>query len=98
MTYRIVVGMSPPVASRPLTRNSLDGLIELAKKMDRGDAAILSQSEVQTFRIILIALGFRCITDGYRCDVVGKTLAFKLSKDESNAQNEGRCVEFHCGL
>jgi len=80
MNYQIVKGLSEPTA-RPLSRNSLDDLIELAKTMDTGDAAVLSLSEVQTFRIILVAQNFRCVTDGFRCKVHGKTLAFKLAKE-----------------
>jgi hypothetical protein len=46
--------------------------------MEEGDAVELTQAEAQTFRVILEALGNSCVSDGWRCKTVGKTLVFKL--------------------
>lgn len=74
----IISGMTPPIG-RPLKRTSLDQLIEIANQMKVGDAVPLTLSEAQTFRVILAAQGFKCFTDGYRCQQRGKILAFKLA-------------------
>jgi hypothetical protein len=79
MKYQIISGLKEPIG-RPIKRTSLDDLIELAREMKVGDAVPLTLSESQTFRVILNALGYRCLTDGYRCEVPGKILTFKLSK------------------
>lgn len=77
MEYTVTRGLQPPVA-RGERRYKLTALIDLAKQMRVGDAVALRLSEAQTFRIILAALGYECVTDGYRCKEPGKTLAFKL--------------------
>ena len=65
MTFRITYQLKPPVG-RPVRRTSLDDLVDLANIMVVGGAALLTQSQAQTFRIILAAQGFHCVTDGYR--------------------------------
>jgi hypothetical protein len=77
-TYTVVKGITPPLPSRPLKRTSLDGLLEVAQRMEVGDAVVMRSAEAQVFRYLLFALGYHCITDGYRCTVRGCTLAFKL--------------------
>jgi len=79
LNYQVLSGLKAPIG-RPVKRQKLDDLIKLAQTMEVGDAAILSNSEAQSFRTILNALGFDCVTDGYRCEVRGKTLAFKLKR------------------
>lgn len=78
--YVITKGMTPPTQSRPIKRTSLDNLIELAKKMDVGDAVALSSSESQTFRTILATLGFLGVSDSYRWPDRSKTLIFKMNR------------------
>lgn len=79
MSYRIIEGLRPPIM-RPPHRTKLDDLIALAASMKSGEAAVLTESEAQTFRVILNAQGFDCATDGWRCDERGKTLIFKLPR------------------
>jgi len=67
MNYEVLRGLREPIG-RPLRRSKLDALIKLSDEMQLGDAAVLSLSESQQFRIILNAKGFRCLTDGYRCE------------------------------
>lgn len=76
--YTILKGITPPLPSRPLKRTSLDDLLEAAKRMEVGDAVVMRLSEAQVFRYLLFALGFHCVTDGYRCPERGRTLVFKL--------------------
>jgi hypothetical protein len=65
MNYEIAKNLRRP-KSRPSRRKSLDDLVALAKRMRAGHAALLPFSEVQTFRIILAAQGYACVSDGYR--------------------------------
>lgn len=78
--YQIIKGLKEPWNAHPKRRKSFDDLLILAGDMEIGDAAVLTQAEAQTFRTILMAQGYRCVTDGYRCEVRGKTLAFKLEQ------------------
>jgi hypothetical protein len=81
--YTIRKDLRPPPRSRPFKRTSLDGLIELAKQMEVNDAIIVKPCDAQMLRIILITLGFECITDGYHCPTFGHTLLFKIAKPPS---------------
>ena len=65
MSFRITNELRPPIG-RPLRRKSLDELVELSRIMTVGEAALLTNSQAQTFRVILAAQGFACVTDGYR--------------------------------
>lgn len=76
----ILKNLRLPPRSRALKRTSLENLIELAKEMEVNDAVIVRCCDAQTLRIILLALGFECITDGYHCPERGKTLLFKIAK------------------
>ena len=51
----------------------------LSREMEVGDAAHMCLSDAQQFRIILAAQGFDCVSDGYRSEVTGMTLVFKLA-------------------
>ncbi len=93
MKYDVLRGLRPPIG-RPLKRQSLIQLIELAKSMELGDAAVLTNSEAQVFRYILAGMGYLCLTDGYRCDVRGKTLAFKLDADPATERKNYE----HCSI
>ena len=79
MNYAVLKGKIPHCA-RPSKRTKLDDLIALAKEMETGDAAVMSSADAQTFRTILNTLGFDCVTEGYRCETRGKTLAFKIQR------------------
>lgn len=79
-SYTIHRDLLPPPRSRPVKRTVLDDLIDLAKRMEVNDAVIVKPCDAQMLRIILITLGFECITDGYHCDVRGHTLLFKIAK------------------
>ena len=81
MSYEIIKGLSSPAPSHPLQRTSLDDLVTLAKRMEVGDAVHLTPSGAQTFRIILIALGFCCEFDTLRNKEHGMILVFKLPPD-----------------
>jgi hypothetical protein len=80
--YMILRRMVPPIPRpTPVGRgDTLQALILCANQMAVGDAVVLSNSEAQTFRVILAAQGFLCVTDGYRCPQRTKLLAFKLAK------------------
>ena len=80
MSYIVHKGLPPP-AGRPDKQNrsnKLPELIALAARMQMGDAVELTLSEANTLRTILLAQGFVCRTDGWRCQTRGKVLAFKL--------------------
>ena len=85
MSYNIIKGMAPP-NMRPSRQVNLDNLVNLAREMQVGDAVSLRLSEANQFRIILAAQGFECRTDGWRCTVPGKILAFKLLREPSAIQ------------
>lgn len=77
--FSIVKGLAPPVTDHGQRPNSqTQALVELAQAMEIGDAAVLNNSQAQQFRTVLAGMGFYCATDGWRCEVRGKTLAFKL--------------------
>lgn len=85
-SYRIIKGLTPP-SGRDARRTKLDDLIILAGEMEIGDAALMTSAESQTFRVVLAAQGFACVTDGYashRFNVdkmegdLSKILVFKL--------------------
>ena len=78
--YCVVRGAPLPHNNRVPKRTKLNDLIALAHSMKPGEAAVVSQSDGQTLRLILNAIGFDCITDGYHCEERGKTLAFKIQK------------------
>ena len=78
--YTIRKDLIPPPRSRALRRTSLENLIDLAKQMEVNDAVVVRLCDAQMLRIILITLGFECLTDGYHCPVPGKTLLFKIAK------------------
>lgn len=82
MRHIIHCGMEPP-AGRPdkTIRSKLPGLIATAKEMALGDCVELTLSEAGTFRIILLAMGYECRTDGWRCKTRGKILAFKMNPE-----------------
>lgn len=86
-------GLRPP-NGRPAKRSKLPGLIALADRMEVGDAAVLSLSDSQTFRVVLAAKGFLCLTDGDHCEVRGKTLAFKLNADPATERKNYE----HCSI
>lgn len=69
----------PPPIPRPRKRTRLDDLVALAKSMEPGDAALLTLSEAQIMRYILVAQGFECATDGYRSPAKPKILVWKLA-------------------
>jgi hypothetical protein len=46
--------------------------------MEPGDAVLLTMSEAQIMRYILVAQGFDCATDGYRSPDKPRILVFKL--------------------
>lgn len=81
--YTIRKYLVPPPRSRPLKRTVLEDLIDLAKRMDVDDGVIVKSSDAQLLRIILITLGFECITDGWNCPERGKTILFKIAKTPS---------------
>lgn len=56
------------------------GLLDLARMLPAGHCVELSLAETQTFRIILMAQGYHCRTDGWRCKTRGKVLVFKIAK------------------
>jgi len=68
----------PPPIPRPRKRTRLDDLVSLAKSMEPGDAVLLTMSEAQIMRYILVAQGFDCATDGYRSPDKPRILVFKL--------------------
>lgn len=78
-------GLAPPIP-KPSRRTILDELIAIAVGMEVGDAVALSMSEAQQMRIILLAQGFECASDGWRGREIGRTdnkrtiLVFKLPK------------------
>lgn len=78
--YRIEKGLVPP-PGRDTRATVLPRLIELADVMEVGDAVALVYREAQMMRTVLMAKGFKCITDGWHCDSIGRTLVFKLSPD-----------------
>jgi len=81
MNYQVRHDLKPH-SGRPLRRTALDGLVELASSMKVGDAAFLTNSEAQTFRIILAAQGFHCVSDGYLSpggSYPARTWVFKLA-------------------
>ena len=81
--YTVTKGRQPRLG-RPQRRVSLDRLLALADKMETGDAVLLTSSEAQTFRTILAAKGFDCVTDGYASpdtEYPRRTCVFKLAKN-----------------
>ena len=64
---------------RPAKRQNLNALVALAREMQPGDAVALRLSDANVMRIILVAQGFDCVTDGYACTERGKILVFKLA-------------------
>ena len=83
MSFRITSDLKPPLV-RPFKRTSLDELVELASIMSIGEAALLTNSQAQTFRVILAAQGFLCVTDGWRTpdkpgEGIRRTWCFKLN-------------------
>lgn len=78
--YTITRKLLPP-SPRPVKRTELDKLVALADAMRVGEAVLLSNCQAQTFRVILAAQGFMCLTDGYRSDDKSKIWAFKLKPD-----------------
>ena len=75
--YTIVKNRRAPQGREP-RRTKLDGLVALANQMEVGDAAEMLPTDAQTFRIILAAQGFRCVSDGWNQER-RVTLIFKLS-------------------
>jgi hypothetical protein len=81
MSYQILKGLEVHRHDHPAHRSTLIGLVKLAKQMEVGDAVLLRSSEAQTFRIILAALDFRCVTDGWNSSDPTRVLAFKLAPE-----------------
>ena len=77
MSYEIIHNPTPPTP-RKACRTHLDDLVSLAKSMQPGEAVLLSNSDAQTFRVIMAAQGFKCATDGWRSNDRSKLLTFKL--------------------
>jgi len=80
MTYQTTQGLQPPATRRPTKRQSLDDLVMLANGMEINEAALLTLSEAQTFRVILAAQGFNCVTDGYRSPPGRRIWCFKITR------------------
>lgn len=72
---------SPPGHGK--VRTKLDDLIALAHEMQPGEAVALTLSESQQMRVILAAMGYDCVTDGWNCPDHAKTHVFKLQHHES---------------
>ena len=81
--YAIAHGMLPH-AGRPAKGSSMRTLIALAKHMRCGQAVLLSYSDMNTFRTILAAQGYSCVSDAYQSSVTGKTWVFKLKNNYEN--------------
>jgi hypothetical protein len=74
--------MRPPEArGGEYPRAKLLAILNLALAMEVGDCAEISLPEAGTLRVMLLAMGYRCQTDGWRCDTKGKILAFKLHQN-----------------
>lgn len=85
MNYEILKGLTPPFGREP-RRTTLPAMIELARKMRVGDAVVLKSCEANVLRIVLAAMGYRCLTDAWRSTDKGKLLAFKLHPPEIDYQ------------